>query len=151
VLNFGRGPNLLDRYLSLRIPSLPLVNDDTCVPVVAYLARAAPRHGLFVFYADAPGQQAAAAHAFAAVPGVRVTVPAPRYFVVRTARSLRPRELVQLALRVRETWIAAEPANPRARDLVASDTQALETPATCEPRGPLGDPDISPNYPEIVT
>jgi len=148
VLNFGRGPNLLDRYLSLRIPSLPLVNDDTCVPVAAFLAGAEARHGLFLFYADAPAQQAAAASAFAKLSGVRVTVPAPRYFLLRT-RALRPRALVVLALQIRRTWIAAEPANPRAGDLIDADRQALA--ATCVPRGPLGDPDISPHFPEVVT
>ena len=34
---FGRPPNLADRYLSLRIPSLTFVNDDACEPVVAFL------------------------------------------------------------------------------------------------------------------
>src|SRR5581483_9356254 len=80
-LNFGRGPNLLDRYFALRIPSLPLVNDDTCVPVVRYLAgQRTPRHGLFVFYANTADQQAAAASAFAKLRSVRVVVPATRYF-----------------------------------------------------------------------
>ena len=151
AFNFGRGPYLLDRYLSMRIPSLPLVNDDTCVPVVAYLRGAqTPRHGLFLFYANEPAEQSAAAAAFKAIPRIVVQIPAPRYFLIRT-RSLAPRALVQLALRIRRAWVAAEPKNPRAGDLVASDTQALDAPGTCVPRGPFGDPDTSPNYPEIVT
>jgi hypothetical protein len=151
-LNFGRGPNLLDRYLALRMPSLPLVNDDTCVPAVAYLAGPrTSRHGLFLFYANDPDQQSAAAAAFAALPGIRVQEPATRYFLLRTVRALPPRALVELALRVRRAWVAAEPLNPRAGDLVTSDMQALDSPVTCVPRGPLGDPDISPNFPEIVT
>jgi hypothetical protein len=150
AFNFGRGPNLLDRYLALRIPSLPLVNDDTCVPVVRYLDGApTPRHGLFLFYANDPEQQAAAAAAFAKL-GVRVQVPAPRYFLIRTA-ALPPRALVELGLRIRKAWVAAEPANPRAGDLVTSDSRALQAPGTCTSRGPFGDPDISPNFPEIVT
>lgn len=150
AFNFGRGPNLLDRYLAMRIPSLPLVNDDTCVPVVDYLAGpATPRRGLFLFYANTTDQQAAAAAAFAKL-GVRAQVPAPRYFLIRTA-ALPPRALVELALRIRMAWVAAEPANPRAGDLVASDKRALQLPETCTPRGSLGDPDISPNFPEIVT
>jgi len=151
-LNFGRAPNLLDRYLSLRIPSLQLVNDDTCVPVVSYLRGSEPRRfGLFLFYANAPDQQAAAAAAFAKVPGVRVQVPAERYFLLRSAQPLPARALVELALRVRRAWVAAEPLNPRAGDLVASDSAALEAPGSCVPRGPLGDPDVSPNFPEVVT
>jgi hypothetical protein len=151
AFNFGRGANLLDRYLALRIPSLPLVNDDTCVPVTAYLeGPPTPRHGLFLFYANAPDQQAAAMRAFAKIEGVRVQVPAPRYLLIRTP-ALAPRALVVLGLRIRKAWVAAEPTNPRAGDLVASDTQALTAPASCMPRGPFGDPDISPNFPEIVT
>ncbi|HEU4977500.1 MAG TPA: hypothetical protein VFT42_01250, partial [Solirubrobacteraceae bacterium] len=76
--------------------------------------------------------------------------PAPRYFLLRTA-ALPPRALVELALRIRRAWVGAEPRNPRAGDLVASDQQALRAPGACVPRGPLGDPDISPNFPEIVT
>lgn len=150
AFNFGRGPNLLDRYLAMRLPALALVNDDTCVPVVAYLGGpATPRHGLFLFYANGAGQQSAAAAALAKL-GVRVQIPAPRYLLIRTG-ALPPRRLVELALRIREAWVAAEPANPRAGDLVAADTQALRAPDTCTPRGPFGDPDISPNFPEIVT
>jgi hypothetical protein len=150
AFNFGRGPNLLDRYLALRIPSLPLVNDDTCVPVVGYLSGPpTPRHGLFLFYANDTDQQRAAKTAFAKL-GVRAQVPAPRYFLIRTA-ALPPRALVELALRIRTAWLAAEPANPRSGDLVASDRRALQAPGTCVSRGPFGDPDISPNFPEIVT
>ena len=43
AFNFGRPPNLLDRYLELRISSLELVDDDTCIPVVAFLAHPGPR------------------------------------------------------------------------------------------------------------
>ena len=149
--NFGRGPNLLDRYLALRLPSLPFVDDDTCVSVVEYL-RAPPvaRHGLFFFYANTVAQQSAAGSALARLHGVTVETPAPRYFLVRTP-PLEPRNLVQLAVKIRRAWIDAEPANPRAGDLVASDRQALDSPASCVPRGLLGDPDISPNFPEIAT
>ncbi|HEV2590881.1 MAG TPA: hypothetical protein VGU02_03210, partial [Gaiellaceae bacterium] len=152
ALNFGRGPNLLDRYLAMRIPSLQLVNDDTCVPVVAYLrGPQRARHGLFLFYANNPDAQAAASSAFAGIDGVRVTSPASRYYLVRTTNAMAPRALVVLALQIRRAWASAEPTNPRAGDLVASDRQALAAPGACVPRGPLGDPDISPNFPEIVT
>jgi hypothetical protein len=128
------------------------VNDDTCVPVVSFLrGPQTPRYGLFLFYADAPDQQAAAAAAFVKLKGVRVQVPAERYFLLRTTRPLPPRALVELALRTRRTWVAAEPTNPRAGDLVTSDAQALDAPGACVPRGPLGDPDFSPNFPEVVT
>ena len=41
---FGRPPNLLDRYLGLRIRSLDVVDDDTCIPVVSFLAGGGPRN-----------------------------------------------------------------------------------------------------------
>jgi hypothetical protein len=152
AFNFGRPPNLLDRYLQLRIPSLPLVNDDTCVPVVSFLAGpSTAEHGIWVFYAAFAPQEAAARSAFAGVAGVTVTEPAPHYFLLRSNAALAPRQLVGMAVELRRVWHHAEPANPRVSDLVNADSQALNSPATCQPRGFLDDPDISPNWPEALT
>jgi hypothetical protein len=152
AFNFGRPPNLLDRYLKLRIPSLPLVNDDTCVPVVSFLTDAsAPEHGIWVFYAAFADQEAAAGAAFAVAPDVTVEEPAPHYFLLRSRDALAPRPLVELGLALRRDWQRAVPANPRVSDLVNADSQALNNPAKCQPRGFLDDPDISPNWPEALT
>jgi hypothetical protein len=152
AFNFGRPPNLLDRYLKLRIPSLPLVNDDTCVPVVSFLAGpSAPEHGIWVFYAAFADQEAAAGAAFAVAPDVTVEEPAPHYFLLRSRDALARHALVTLGLALRRAWQRAEPANPRVSDLVNADSQALRNPGKCQPRGFLDDPDISPNWPEALT
>ncbi len=152
AFNFGRPANLLDRYLQLRIPSLALVNDDTCVPVVSFLAGpATAEHGIWVFYAAFTAQEAAAGAAFAVAPDVTVEEPAPHYFLVRSRDALAPRPLVALGLALRRDWQRAEPQNPRVSDLVNADAHALNNPAKCQPRGFLDDPDISPNWPEALT
>ncbi|HWB22839.1 MAG TPA: glycosyltransferase family 39 protein [Gaiellaceae bacterium] len=152
AFNFGRPANLLDQYLKLRIPSIPLVDDDTCVPVVSYLASpSAPEHGIWIFYAARTDEETAASAAFAAAPGVTVAEPAPHYFLVRSKAALPPRQLVTLALALRRDWQRAVPMNPRVIDLVNADSQALNEPAACKPHGFLDDPDISPNWPEALT
>jgi hypothetical protein len=152
AFNFGRPPNLLDEYLKLRISSLPLVNDDTCVPVVSLLAGpSTPEHGIWIFYAWRTDEEAAAGAAFAVASGVTVEQPAPHYFLVRSRKALPPRELVALGLTLRREWQRAIPGNPRVSDLVNADAQALNDPAKCQPRGFLDDPDISPNWPEALT
>lgn len=145
---FGRPPNLADRYLSLRIPSMPFVNDDACAPVVSFLAKGGPaKHGLWVFWAVRKGDEAKALAAFRGVRQVALTEPYKHFIVLRTKAAMRPRRLVALALELRRLWLHAVPFNRRATLLVNADATALTNPAGCKPIGVLGDPDIVPNYP----
>jgi hypothetical protein len=145
---FGRPPNLADRYLSLRIPSMPFVNDDACEPVVDFLhAGGPPRHGLGVVWAVQPGDYAKSLAAFGRVAGVSVAQPYRHFLVVRSTRELDPRRLVALALELRQTWFRAVPFNRRSNLLIAADRTALRSPSSCRPLSVLGDPDIVPNYP----
>jgi hypothetical protein len=152
AFNFGRPPSVLDRYLGLRIPSLREVDDDTCVPVVAFLAGpSTPRVGLWVFYYARDDEAAPGRAALTGVPGTTLEEPLPHYLVVRTKRPLPPRELVTTGLTIRRRWHAAIPGNPRSIDNVNADSQALRAPAACRGHGFLDDPDISPNWPEALT
>jgi Dolichyl-phosphate-mannose-protein mannosyltransferase len=144
--SYGRPATLLDRYLSLRIPSLALANDDDCILLRPFL-RAPPVHGMWLFYAALPDQDAAAAATFAKVSGMVVTQPEPDYFLVRTATAQPPRVLLREGIALRKRWKQAVPANKRAQEMIEADEAALTHPATCVPQGPLGDPDISPDWP----
>ena len=77
----------------------------------------------------------------------RATAPAPSYFLVRTTSALPPRKLLKEGIRLRKRWQHAVPANRRATQMIEADEAALTHPATCVPQGPLGDPDISPDWP----
>jgi hypothetical protein len=144
---FGRPPNLADHYLSLRT-DVPLVNDDACAPVVDFLAKDAPsRHGLWVFWAVVRSDHEQAVAAFSKVQGVQVTEPYRHFIVVRSTAALPPRQLVELGLELRRTWLRAVPFNRRVNLLIAADRTALRNPSACKPVGVLGDPDIVPNYP----
>lgn len=148
AFTFGRPANVLDRYLSLRVAGLRVVDDDACVRVAPFLvAPSPPLHGLWVFYAAFPEQADAAARAFAGASGVTVARPAPQYFLIRSRQALPPRQLVEAGLRLRRRWQSAVPANPRVSELVAADTAALAGPSACRPYGVLDDPDITPNWP----
>ena len=144
--SFGRPATLLDRYLSLRIPSLALANDDDCVLLRPFLT-APPVHGMWLFYAALPDQDAAAAAAFAKVPGMVATQPEPSYFLVRTASAhpprvlLRERDSAAQAVGTRGPGEQARHPDDRGR---RGGTRAR---GTCVPQGPLGDPDISPEWP----
>ncbi len=152
AFNFGRPPSVFDRYLGLRIPSLPEVDDDTCVPVVAFLAGpATPRVGLWVFYYARDDEGAPGRRALSGVPGTVLAEPLPHYLVVRTTGARSPRALVTTSLALRRRWHAAIPGNPRSIDNVNADSQALRAPAACRGHGFLDDPDISPNWPEALT
>jgi hypothetical protein len=145
---FGRPPNLADRYLSLRVPSMPFVNDDACAPVVDFLQAGGPsRHGLWVFWAVQPGDYANSLAAFGRVHGVTVSQPYRHFLVVHSTKKLDPRRLVELALELRRTWFRAVPFNRRSTLLIAADSTALRHPSGCRPLSVLGDPDIVPNYP----
>jgi hypothetical protein len=148
AFTFGRPAALADRYLSLRLPGVPFVDDDSCVPVVAFLAGGGPpRHGLWVFYAAYAGEIASAEHALTGVRGFDVSEPVRHFFVVRSRSALPPRALVAAGLSLRRTWQRAVPSNRRAALLVDADSTALARPASCRPVGILGDPDIDPHYP----
>ena len=145
---FGRPPNLADRYVSLRLPSLEFVNDDSCAPVVSFLERGgAPKHGLWIFWAVRDADHTKALAAFDRIGAVSVNEPYRHFIVLRSKQALAPRALVELALRLRLTWLDAVPFNQRATLLVDADLTALKHPAGCKPVGVLGDPDIVPNYP----
>jgi hypothetical protein len=145
---FGRPPNLADHYLSLRIPSLPFVNDDACAPVVDFIAKGGPpRYGLWVFWAVQRDDQQEAEAAFGRTQGVGVTEPYRHFLIVRSTQALSAAELVQLGLELRRAWLKAVPFNQRATLLVEADSTALFHPHQCGPVGVLDDPDIVPNYP----
>ena len=145
---FGRPPNLADRYLSLRIPSLPFVNDDACAPVVDFLAKGGPpRYGLWVFWVVQRDDQRKAEAAFTRMHGIGLTEPYRHFLIVRSSEALSPRELVKLGLELRRVWLKAVPFNQRATLLVDADSTALFRSHQCRPVGVLGDPDIVPNYP----
>ena len=76
-----------------------------------------------------------------------VTQPEPGYFLVRTASAQPPRVLLHEGIALRKRWERAVPANKRATELIEADEAALAHPAKCIPQGPLGDPDISPDWP----
>ena len=145
---FGRPPNLADHYLSLRIPSLPFVNDDACAPVVDFLAKSGPpQYGLWVFWAVQQHDQERAAAVFGRMRGIDLTEPYRHFLVVRSTLALSPRQLVELGLELRRAWYRAVPFNRRVNLLIAADRIALRDPSSCRPVGVLGDPDIVPNYP----
>jgi len=144
--SYGRPATLLDQYISLRLPSLALANDDDCMLLRPFLT-AARVHGIWLFYAALPEQDAAAAVAFEKASGVSVSQPEPGYFLVRTHAALPPRALLRIGIRLRKRWEYAVPANKRATELIEADEAALAHPARCIPQGPLGDPDISPDWP----
>jgi hypothetical protein len=108
-----------------------------------------PRTGLWLFFAAAPDQDAAAATAFAQLRGVQVQRPAPRFFAVRSAAKLPPRRLIELGIRIRKSWQAAVPANARVAELLIADRQVLAAPSACPSYGDLGDPDITPHWPPV--
>ncbi|HZO96085.1 MAG TPA: glycosyltransferase family 39 protein [Gaiellaceae bacterium] len=148
AFTFGRPAALADRYLSLRLPGLPVVNDDTCVPVVAFLRDGGPpRRGVWVFYAAYADQLAAAERALAGVPGVGVRTVAGHFLLAASATPASPRALVGRGLALRRAWLRAVPSNRRAALLVAADRTALDAPSRCRPVGILGDPDLDPHYP----
>ncbi|MBV8599884.1 MAG: glycosyltransferase family 39 protein, partial [Actinobacteria bacterium] len=149
-LTFGRPPFLLDRYLGLRIGSLRVIDDDTCLPVVPFLRTATPRYGIWIFYV-APQDSLPTARVALTVPGVTIAQPVRLTLVVRSTRALAPRPLVSLGLELRRHWQATIKDNPRVADLVDADATALRAPATCRGHGFLDDPDISPNWPESLT
>jgi 4-amino-4-deoxy-L-arabinose transferase-like glycosyltransferase len=150
AFTFGRPATILDRYLSLRIHDLRVVDDDACTRLAPFLTGPqTPNHGLWVFYAAYADQEARGATAFAGLAGVSVSRPAPGYFLVRSLEALPPRPLVSLGQALRRRWRAAVPQNTRVNELLTADRQALADPTACPAYGDLGDPDISPHWPPL--
>ena len=145
---FGRPPNLADHYLSLRIPSLPFVNDDACAPVVDFIAKGGPpRYGLWVFWAVQRDDQQKAEAAFRRMPRDRRDRAVPAFPDRALDRALSPRQTRQARPRAPRVWLKAVPFNQRATLLIDADSTALLHPRQCRAVGVLGDPDIVPNYP----
>jgi hypothetical protein len=150
--DYGHPANILDHYLALRLRWLRLVDDDSCRRALPFLQGPdVARHGVWVFYAAAPDEVAAAAKAFAEKPSVVVTRADGGYFVVRSARRLAPRPLIELGQRLRLAWRRAVPLNHRVDELLQADRRLLAVPPDCVPYGELGDPDISPHWPPVKT
>jgi hypothetical protein len=138
-LSYGRPPTLLDQYLALRIDGLHRVDDSSCVPAVRFLRAAGPaRRGAWVFYAARPDELRAGARA---LPRARLLDGG--YLVVRS-EPLAPRALLEEGLRLRRAWKRAVPRDFKVDYLIRADETALRAPASCEPLGEFGDPDITP-------
>jgi hypothetical protein len=148
--DYGHPANILDHYVALRVRSLPLVDDDSCARAAPFLlGPQTPRHGLWLFYATDPGEQAAAAATFTRMHGVGLVRPTPRYFVVRSDAALAPRALIELGVKLRSVWQQSVPSNTRVAELLIADREVLRNPRSCTPYGELGDPDISPHWPPV--
>jgi uncharacterized membrane protein len=147
--DYGHPANLLDRYVGLSVPSLQLVDDDSCERALPFLhGSQTPRYGIWLFYAVSPDEQRAAAAAFAHTGAVLVR-PAPEYFLLRSPERLAPEALIRLGRSYRLAWRAAVPSNRRVNELLIADRQLLR--GQCIPYGDLGDPDISPHWPPAKT
>jgi hypothetical protein len=143
AFTFGRPAALLDRYLSLRIDRLPVVDDDTCVPAVAFLQHGRASTGIWVFYAHDAQVRAAGVAALRTVDGVRLERLSRTTWAGWSRASAPPRALLATGLALRQAWARAVPADLRVPYMAQADRQALEAPQACRPRGLLGDPDAS--------
>jgi hypothetical protein len=141
--DYGHPANILDHLVALRVSSVRLVDDDSCRRVEGFLQEPGRRFGVWVFYAASREEATAGARALGVEPV------AGHYFVVRSRRALRPRALIQEGLALRERWKRVVPFNQRVDELLTSDRQLLA--GTCVPYGELGDPDISPHWPPVLT
>jgi hypothetical protein len=142
--DYGHPANILDHLVALRVSSVELVDDDSCQRVEPFLnGSSQKRFGVWLFYAASPEEAGAGARAIGVAPI------AGHYFVVRSPRPASPRALIQEGLLLRERWKRAVPFNKRVDELLTSDRQLLA--GTCVPYGELGDPDISPHWPPVVT
>ncbi len=142
--DYGHPANILDHLIALRVSSVKLVDDDSCRRAEQFLHQVSGRRfGVWVFYAASRQEATAAVRALGVRP-IR-----GHYFVVRSPRPASPRALIQEGLVLRERWKHAVPANRRVDELLQSDRRLLA--GTCIPYGELGDPDISPHWPPVLT
>jgi hypothetical protein len=147
--DYGHPANLLDRYVSLSVHSLQLVDDDSCERALPFLHGVqTPRYGIWLFYAVAPDEQRAGSAALART-GAVVVRPGPAYFLLRSPKRLTPEALIRLGRAYRLAWRRAVPSNPRVNELLIADKELLK--GRCVPYGDLGDPDISPHWPPVKT
>jgi hypothetical protein len=144
AFDYGHPANILDHLVGLRVPALQVVDDDSCTRALPFLhGSQRPRYGAWLFYAASPDEAAAAGRAFHTTPL------AGRYFVIRSPRPLPPRALIRLGRSLRLAWRRAVPLNRRVNELLQADRRLLR--GTCVPYGELGDPDISPHWPPVLT
>jgi hypothetical protein len=149
--DYGHPANLLDHYLSLRLDSVHLVDDDSCARALPYVTGPpTARPGVWVFYAASP-EEAAAARTALRLPGVTVHEVRGHYFVVNSRTPLAPRAAIRLGQALRIAWRRAAPLNRRVNELLQADRQLLRVPPACRPYGELGDPGISPHWPPVKT
>jgi hypothetical protein len=149
--DYGHPANLLDHYLSLRLDSVQLVDDDSCARALPYVTGPpTARPGVWVFYA-ASSDEAAAARRALRLPGVTVHEVRGHYFVVNSRTPLAPRAAIRLGQSLRIAWRRAAPLNRRVNELLQADRQLLRVPPACRPYGELGDPGISPHWPPVKT
>src|SRR5439155_14698795 len=116
-----------------------------------FVRGAEPRRGVWLFYAAAADEEAAATQAFGHLQDAVAEEVHGNYFVVRSRQPLAPRALVRLGRSLRLAWRRAVPLNHRVDELLEADRQRLVTPPTCKPYGDLRDPGISPHWPPITT
>jgi hypothetical protein len=144
AFDYGHPANILDHLVGLRVPSLQVVDDDSCMRALPFLQGPPhPRYGVWLFYAASADEAEAAA---------RVLHSAPlggHYFAVRSPAPLSPRALIRLGRSLRLAWRRAVPLNHRVDELLQADRRLLS--GTCVPYGELGDPDISPHWPPVGT
>jgi hypothetical protein len=142
--DYGHPATILDHLVGLRVPSLRVVDDDSCARALPFLqGPQQPRYGVWLFYAPSADEAAAASRALHSRPV------GGRYFVVRSHKPLPPRALIRLGQSLRLAWRRAVPLNRRVNELLQADRRLLT--GTCVPYGELGDPDISPHWPPIVS
>ena len=144
AFDYGHPANVLDHLLALRVRSLTRVDDESCERARPFLhGPQTPRYGLWVFYAAAPEETAAAERALGAkaIDG--------HYFAIRSRTPLAPRALIREGLRLRTAWKRAVPINRRVDELLLADRSLLA--GRCVPYGDLGDPAISPHWPPVKT
>ena len=150
--DYGHPANILDHLVALRVGSVQLVDDDSCERALPFLrGPGAPRFGIWLFYAAAPGEAQTAAQALAGVAGTSVERVAGHYFVVRTEARLPPRGLLQVGQSLRRAWKRAVPSNHRVDELLIAGHELLAGAQGCVAYGELGDPDISPHWPPVTT
>lgn len=141
--DYGHPANVLDHLVALRVPSVQLVDDDSCERAQPFLGGPSrERYGIWLFYAASPDEAAAGTRAFHREPV------GGHYFVVREGPA-SPRTLIRMGLALRTAWKRAVPSNTRVDELLLADRQVLA--GTCVPYGDLGDPDISPHWPPAKT